>query len=48
MERRKFTPKLKLEAVRLIKERGVWYAQASRDRGVHGVERRGAERQVKQ
>ena len=29
MERRKFTREFKLEAVRLIKERGVSYAQAS-------------------
>jgi transposase-like protein len=35
MERRKFTREFKLEAVRLIKERGVSYAQASRDLGVH-------------
>ena len=35
MERRKFTREFKLEAVRLIKERGVAYAQASRDLGVH-------------
>lgn len=34
MERRKFTREFKLEAVRLIKERGVAYAQASRDLGV--------------
>ena len=33
--RRKFTRELKLEAVRLIKERGVSYAQASQDLGVH-------------
>jgi transposase len=32
MERRKFTREFKLEAVRLIKERGVSYAQ---DLGVH-------------
>ena len=31
MERRKFTREFKLEAVRLIKERGVSYAQASLD-----------------
>ena len=30
MERRNFTREFKLEAVRLIKERGVSYAQASR------------------
>jgi len=29
MERRKFTREFKLEAVRLIKDRGVSYAQAS-------------------
>jgi transposase len=35
MERRKFTREFKQEAVRLIKERGVGYAQASNDLGVH-------------
>jgi len=35
MERRKFTREFKLEAVRLIKDRGVSYAQAGRDLGVH-------------
>ena len=35
MERRKFTREFKLEAVRLIRERGVSYAQASQDLGVH-------------
>src|SRR5215210_8839551 len=35
MERRKFTREFKLEAVRLIKERGVSYGQASHDLGVH-------------
>ena len=35
MERRKFTREFKLEAVKLIKERGVSVAQASRDLGVH-------------
>jgi transposase-like protein len=35
MERRKFTREFKLEAVRLIKERGVSYAQASHDLRVH-------------
>ena len=29
MERRKFTREFKLEAVRLIKQRGVGYAQAA-------------------
>lgn len=35
MERRKFTREFKLEAVRLIRERGVSHAQASQDLGVH-------------
>jgi transposase-like protein len=35
MERRKFTREFKLEAVRLIKDRGVSYRQASQDLGVH-------------
>src|SRR5438445_11629634 len=35
MERRKFTREFKLEAVRLIKERGVSYVQASQDLNVH-------------
>jgi len=35
MERRQFTREFKLEAVRLIKDRGVSYAQASTDLGVH-------------
>jgi transposase len=35
LERRKFTREFKLEAVRLIKERGVSYAQASQDLCVH-------------
>ena len=33
MERRQFTPEFKLEAVRLIRKRGVSYAQASADLG---------------
>jgi transposase len=37
MERRKFTREFKLEAVKLIKDRGVSVAQASRDLGVHGT-----------
>jgi len=37
MERRKFTREFKLEAVRLIKDRGESVAQASRDLGVHGT-----------
>ncbi len=35
MERRKFAREFKLEAVRLIKDRGVSIAQASRDLDVH-------------
>src|SRR5205807_3663009 len=35
MERRRFTREFKLEAVRLIKERGVSHAQASHDLSVH-------------
>ena len=35
MERRKFTREFKLEAVRLITDRGVSYVQASQDLGVH-------------
>ena len=35
MERRQHTRGFKLEAVRLIRDRGVSYAQASRDLGVH-------------
>ena len=41
MERRKFTREFKLEAVRLIKERGVSYTQASQDLGVHQSQLRG-------
>ena len=35
MERRKFPREFKLEAVRLIKDRGVSYVQAAQDLGVH-------------
>ena len=35
MERRKFTREFKLEAVRLIRDRGVSFNQASEDLGVH-------------
>lgn len=35
MERRKFTREFKLGAVRLIEERGVSIAQASRELDVH-------------
>ena len=41
MVRRKFTREFKLEAVRLIKERGVSYTQASADLGVHQSQLRG-------
>jgi putative transposase len=40
MERRQFTREFKLEAVRLIRERGVSYAQASKDLGVHPTQLR--------
>ena len=40
MERRQFTREFKLEAVRLIKQRGVSYAQASKDFGVHPTQLR--------
>src|SRR3954465_12136341 len=35
MERRQFTREFKLEAVRLMKDRGVSYVQASQDLSVH-------------
>ena len=35
MERRKFTREFKVEAVRLIKDRGMSYVQASQDLKVH-------------
>ena len=35
MERRKFSREFKLEAVKLVKERGVSFAQAARDLDVH-------------
>jgi len=40
MERRQFTREFKLEAVRLIKDRGVSYIQASQDLDVHVSELR--------
>jgi transposase-like protein len=40
MERRKFTRKFKLEAVRLIKDRGVSHVQAAQDLGVHPTQLR--------
>src|ERR1700720_862431 len=40
MERRSFTKEFKLEAVKLIKERGVSVAQASQDLGVHQTQLR--------
>ena len=36
MERRKFTREFKIEAVKLIQERGVTVAQAARELGVQG------------
>ena len=36
MERRKFTREFKLEAVKLVTERGVSASQAARDLGIHG------------
>ncbi|GGZ15083.1 transposase [Novosphingobium colocasiae] len=35
MQRRKFSREFKLEAVRLVRERGVSVAQASRDLDIH-------------
>jgi transposase len=35
MERRQFTREFKLEAVRLIRDRGVSYVEAAQDLGVH-------------
>jgi len=35
MGRRRFTPEFKLEAVRLVKERGVAVRQAAADLGLH-------------
>ena len=35
MQRRKFSREFKVEAVRLVRERGVSVAQASRDIAVH-------------
>ena len=40
MERRKFTREFKLEAVRLVKDRGVSYARAAEDLGVHPTQLR--------
>jgi transposase-like protein len=40
MERRKFTREFKLEAVRLVKDRGVSFARASADLGVHPTQLR--------
>jgi transposase-like protein len=40
MERLRFTRKFKLEAVRLIRDRGVSYAQASQDLNVHPTQLR--------
>ena len=46
MERRQFTREFKLEAVRLIKQRGVSYAQASKDLGVHPTQLRNWAKQL--
>src|SRR5450631_2508382 len=46
MERRQYTREFKLEAVRLIKERGVSYAQASADLGVHPTQLRNGGKQL--
>ena len=35
MERKRYTREFKLEAVKLVKDRGVTVAQAARDLGVH-------------
>jgi len=35
MQRRKFSREFKIEAVKLVRERGVSVAQAGRDLGVH-------------
>jgi transposase len=35
MGRRSFTPEFKLEAVKLVRERGMTVAQAARDLGLH-------------
>jgi transposase-like protein len=40
LERRRFTREFKLEAVRLIRDRGVSYAQASADLKVHPTQLR--------
>jgi len=40
MERRRFAREFKLEAVKLIRERGVSYTQASQDLGVHPTQLR--------
>ncbi len=40
MERRRFTREFKLEAVRLIRDRGASYAQASQDLKVHPTQLR--------
>jgi transposase len=40
MERRKFTREFKLEAVKLIKDRGVAVSQAAEDLGVHQTQLR--------
>src|SRR4051794_7336690 len=46
IERRQFTREFNLEAVRLIKQRGVSYAQASQDLGVHPTQLRNSVKQL--
>jgi len=38
IQRRKFAREFKLKAVKLIRDRGVSYAQASQDLGVHSTQ----------
>ena len=40
MERRQYTREFKLEAVRLIEDRGVSYAKAAEDLGIHPTQLR--------
>ena len=37
MQRRRFSREFKLEAVKLVKDRGVSYARAAEDLGVQGL-----------
>lgn len=47
MERRKFSREFKLEAVKLVLERGVSAAQAARDLDVHANPQSGTGRRVR-